>query len=419
VTESEDQRRRDWLAKVAAHPETTEADYAAAEASLSDDPPSTEQITNLVRLGFLSKEQEWVATLRCQTWNIWPESNVAEQRICIALEQATELRARLAVLSYVQRSAPECYVKEQTNVGPLLWDGETPGLHHVRDTILKAPEDAIELRLDHRYAYRGEVDICINFKFNGDLPAQLIEDLRAIAYSTMSLINLKLGDYLTPAAPFQLRKVFQGGQGQFTSMVALAVVSRSTIKQRTLEETISEIADIHRGSEYGEKLTIALELYAAHFTEQQVRVRFILLVIAMEALSKKSYKHQVARDLLDRWKEELKAEKDKYDRSSEEFKSLDDLHREIKWRAESSLGDGVRKLFAALPDVSNDERESLQRRAMAVYRQRSTLVHEGYMPIDDLPGLEKEARELVEILFRSVIERTIPKDEGWNERDDS
>jgi hypothetical protein len=37
-----------------------------------------------------------------------------------------------------------------------------------------------------------------------------------------------------------------------------------------------------------------------------------------------------------------------------------------------------------------------------VYDKRSTLVHDGYLPTDELSTLEREARELLEMLFLSV-----------------
>ncbi|MFF2026987.1 hypothetical protein ACFVW2_35025, partial [Streptomyces sp. NPDC058171] len=128
----------------------------------------------------------------------------------------------------------------------------------------------------------------------------MIEALRATAYAVMSLLNLQLGDYLTPTAPFQLRKVLPGGGGGFESEILLAVHARQTLKEETLAQTITSIANVILGSVYGEKLRVALELYAAHFTEHQVRVRFLLLVIAIEALAKSTAKYQVAIDLLGR-----------------------------------------------------------------------------------------------------------------------
>jgi hypothetical protein len=47
-------------------------------------------------------------------------------------------------------------------------------------------------------------------------------------------------------------------------------------------------------------------------TEQQVRVRFLLLVIAMESLPKPTGKHQVAIDLPGRWHQDLETEMSRF-----------------------------------------------------------------------------------------------------------
>ena len=42
---------------------------------------------------------------------------------------------------------------------------------------------------------------------------------------------------------------------------------------------------------------------------------------------------------------------------------------------------------------------------MRVYDKRSSLVHDGYLPADELPELESEARELLEKVFVCAIEQ--------------
>lgn len=355
----------------------------------------------------MPQPNEYAAILRCQTWNVWPEKTGTEHRpFGIDYGASAALSARLIVLSYAQRSAPELYLKEETDLGPLLWDGDTRGLHRVRDTVLKAPEDVVKVTCQHRNVQRGEVDICINFRFDGKLPPPLIEALRATAYAIMSLVNLQLGDYLTPAAPFQLRKELPGGGSQMESTILHAVRARQILAKETLGPTLSSIANVLLDSVYGEKLRVALELYAAHFTEQQVRVRFLLLVIAMESLAKPTAKHQVAIDLLDRWRQELETEMKRFDSSSEEFRSLEALSRELGFRSEDSIRTQVRKLFASLPGVGAAEATELQRRALRVYDKRSTLVHDGHLPTEELSTLEAEARELLEKVFASAIEQS-------------
>lgn len=355
----------------------------------------------------MSQLDEYLAILRCQTWHVWPEKTGAECRsLSIGYGAPTALPARLIVLSYIQRSAPERYINEETKLGPLLWDGEMRGLHRVRDAVLKAPEDEIKVEWQYRNVHRGEVDICINFRFIGELPSPLIEALRATAYATMSLLNLHLHDYLTPAVPFQVRKVLPDGGGEIKATTTVAVHDRQILPKEALESTLSSIANVLFDSPYGEKFRVALELYAAHFNEQQLRVRFLLLVIAMEALAKPSAKHQVVLDLLCRWRQELETELGKYESSTEEYRSLEALCRELLFRSEDSIRGQVRKLFANIPGLTPAEVDVLQRRALRVYDKRSVLVHDGYLPSQELSKLEIEARELVEKVFAVAIEQS-------------
>jgi hypothetical protein len=353
----------------------------------------------------VTSHDEYVAILRCQTWNVWPERCVAEDRnFVVDYGAEAPLRARLAILAYESRSAPERFTKEPTSIGQLVWDGETPGLHCIRDTVLKAPEDKIEVAWQHRNAYRGELDICINFRYLGEVPPALLETLRATANAVVSLINLRVQDFLTPAAPFQLRKVLPTGGGEMESSLLLSVHNRRTLTQDDLRATVSHVANALKRSVFGPKLVTALELYAAHFTESQARVRFLLLVVAIESLSTATQKHDSAIALLRRWELELADEMKRHAESSEAWQSLDALRRELGFRSDDSIRSQVRKLFAGLSGVSPDELAALQRRALRVYDKRSTLVHDGHLPIGDLIELERDARELLEQVLNSAIE---------------
>jgi hypothetical protein len=83
------------------------------------------------------------------------------------------------------------------------------------------------------------------------------------------------------------------------------------------------------------------------------------------------------------------------------FDSLDALANELVFRSEDSIRRQIRKLFASLPGTEEESAE-LQRRALRVYGKRSTLVHDGHIPAEELPDLEIEARELLEIVFTNA-----------------
>jgi hypothetical protein len=349
--------------------------------------------------------QGYTSVLRCQTWNVWPaEAEIDHKPFSIKYGDSETLPARLVVYSYVPQSPLEQQSDEETKTGFTVWTGKALGPHSIWDGLLAPPDDKFEIKVKHRRAYRGEVDICINFAFEGELPDALVEAIRTYSYSIISLLNIQLKDYLIPAAPVQIISALADGRTQFATKFNVHCEAWKALEVDTIRADLANCAGTLLSSSYGDKLRVALELYAAHFTEQQARVRFLLLVIAMEALAPSTEKHQVALDLLGRWKQELETEKANYPPLSEEFKSLDALSRELNFRAEDSIRSQIRKLFTSLPEFGDAELADLQRRALKVYDKRSKLVHDGHLPVGELSGLEKEARQLLETLFASAVD---------------
>ena len=365
-----------------------------------------------------SQINEYKAILRCQTWGIWPDKiGFEDQSFFIEYGMPEPQPARLAVICYPRRQDPKKYGNEETYIGPLLSIGQTHGvengqsyrLHQIGNAVLMAPEDEMQLLLASRSAYFGEVDIHISFSLDSEPSAQLVEALRSTAYATMSLLNLQLRDFLTPAVPFQIIKYALDGTGNLEMSALVACHNRPVLEEEAVKTTLSGVANVLWKSSYGEKLGVALELYAAHFTEQQVRVRFLMLVIAMETLATPTPKHAVVIDLLCRWQQEIAQEMEKCPPASEEFQSLKALYRELGFRSSDSIRSQVRKLFAGLQCSSPAESNELQRTALRIYDKRSTLVHEGSLPIDELKRLEFEARDLLERLFKATIQEATSK----------
>jgi hypothetical protein len=143
----------------------------------------------------------------------------------------------------------------------------------------------------------------------------------------MALLNIHLRDFLTPALPCQIRRLTDDGNADVKFVRTIAVQNRQELAVDALGQPLSEIASFPLGPMNSEKFLTSLELYAAYFNERQARVRFILLVIAMEALAEASPKDQAALDLLSRWRVELDEEKAKHDDASEAYHSLDALSR--------------------------------------------------------------------------------------------
>lgn len=351
---------------------------------------------------------QWDGILRCKTFNVWPTETTSElPPLEIDYGAASPISVQTFVHAWAPKLKPEVNEIEPTQLGHRLWDGAQPGLQHVWDAILLGVGEQVQLaQPDPRPAHRGELDIQLSFEFDEDPSMPLVEALRTHAFEILALLNLGLGDFLTPTMPFQIRKVLPDNEVECDLDFKVEVRPRQILEGGVLGDLLMGIAHFLSDPSYQPKFRIALELYAAHFTELEVRVRFILLVIAMEALAEATEKHSVATTLIDRWKQELKAERARYEKASEEYRSLDALYQEIQFRGDISLGERVRKQFAVLPGITDEERKALQDRAMIVYRKRSKLVHEGRVPVEELPDLEHEARELVEMLLVSAIDQS-------------
>jgi len=305
------------------------------------------------------------------------------------------------------RSDAASFVREATDVGPELPNDLLLGLHRVGDSFLKAPQDVFPLVPPVRHAMRGELDIILAFEFDEEpLPPALAERLRDTAYEVMALLNVHLRDFLIPAMPFQIRKLTEDGHANVKFNRTIAVQDRFDLDVDLLAHSLGDIASFLFGSINSDKFRTALELYAAHFNERQIRVRFLLLVIAMEALADESPKDQPALGLVERWIAEVNEEKAGHDSSSSEYRSLDSLGGQLNSLRSKSIGAQIGDLFDEVPGLTEAGLADMKKRAKAVYSRRSKLVHDGYVPPAELPDLEKEARNLVETLFRAAIARS-------------
>jgi hypothetical protein len=152
------------------------------------------------------------------------------------------------------------------------------------------------------------------------------------------------------------------------------------------------------------KVQTALELYGAHATEPSRKTRFLLFVMALEVLTVASPKHAVAAAVVDRWQQELNAEKERYVEGGEEHAALDALERELVFRRSESIRSQVRHLLVRVAGSDPIRWKELPKRGLRVYDKRSELVHEGTLPASELEELEAEAKLIAEtaiLFFRS------------------
>jgi len=207
------------------------------------------------------------------------------------------------------------------------------------------------------------------------------------------LVNLRLRDYLTPVAPLQIALV-AGSNRQFANATTVSVRERLDLTNRRQEinDVMKEFSTTLDDDPESARLQTALELYGTHFSERDAKTRFLLLIMALEALTIPTERPEIARTLLDRFHAELRDVRQQLSPDSHDAAALDALERELFFRRQDSIRSQIRKLVQRA--VPNDP-GSLARRALELYDKRSTLVHEGKLPASGLRAAEEETRRIV------------------------
>lgn len=150
------------------------------------------------------------------------------------------------------------------------------------------------------------------------------------------------------------------------------------------------------------KLKIALELYGAYYYESSANTKLLTLVMVLETLTVTSPKSQFTLDIIANWQKDVDRLKNQLESESEEFEALIALERELLFRKEKSLRSQVRALvFDTLQKSGTFHAREMAEKAVKVYDKRSTLVHEGALPIQDIQWAEKEAKEIVEAVLKA------------------
>jgi hypothetical protein len=150
------------------------------------------------------------------------------------------------------------------------------------------------------------------------------------------------------------------------------------------------------------KIKTALELYSSYYYESSANAKLLTLVMALETLTVSSPKSQFLLNLIANWQKDVDRLKNELESESEEFEALIALERELLFRKEKSLRSQVRALvYDALQRSGASYAREMAEKAVKVYDKRSTLVHEGALPIQDIQWAETEAKNIVEAVLKA------------------
>ena len=178
------------------------------------------------------------------------------------------------------------------------------------------------------------------------------------------------------------------------------VTTRAEDVVRVMTEGI-ETADVNVISREG-KVSIAIDLYLAHFYERSIRARFLTLMMILEVLAPVTEKHFIVQELISDWKAEIHeslacvSDPDAVD-------SLRALDRELEFRKETSIRRRVRQLVLDVAPLDDAGKNELATRVVNAYDIRSTLVHSGRIADSELREAFEVAFTTVKLLVRALL----------------
>jgi hypothetical protein len=175
------------------------------------------------------------------------------------------------------------------------------------------------------------------------------------------------------------------------------------IPSKRIFELLAEHSDFSKPSEpfNDDKLRVAVELYAAYFTESSPNARFLTLVMALETLAQGVSRPKTVLDLLKKWQNEV--EELKLSNSDSEINAvLDSLLNELLFKKENSIRSQIRSIVReTLMNTGELDAEQAARTATTVYDNRSTLVHKGKLDAHTLSQSTAEAKLIVERVLQA------------------
>jgi hypothetical protein len=149
------------------------------------------------------------------------------------------------------------------------------------------------------------------------------------------------------------------------------------------------------------KLRVALDLYNSFFREASANARFLTLAMALEALAPEEFKATEILALIDEWMAMVRTRMASLRSDSDEWFGYDSLVKELGFRREVSIRKKIRTLVrSTLTHQGDPDAEEVSARAVGIYDKRGKLVHDGFLPEQELSDVTTQLREIV----RRVIE---------------
>lgn len=154
------------------------------------------------------------------------------------------------------------------------------------------------------------------------------------------------------------------------------------------------------------RLNLALDLYAAYFTETTRNAKFLALIMALESLSTPISKNKADLDAIDKAEALIRGHIDGLPLGEEERAGLTKIIDTLRSQTNLSKTQQVKALVLRTLDyVDHPETEELADLAVKLYRKRGKLVHTGHIDKPELTELTMRSKDLVQAVLKSEFKR--------------
>lgn len=133
-----------------------------------------------------------------------------------------------------------------------------------------------------------------------------------------------------------------------------------------------------------ERLSLAIDLYAASLWETSRRARVVSLATSLEALIEPERVSEAALDHIEQLLEVFDSVRDRSTEDEEQSGELDRMRSRLAGLKQESISENLRKLATAHANVIGVTPEEARRNIVSAYSVRSKLVHDGYAPEDEI-----------------------------------
>jgi hypothetical protein len=144
------------------------------------------------------------------------------------------------------------------------------------------------------------------------------------------------------------------------------------------------------------KLKVSLDLYSAFFRETSANAKFLTLALALEALLPDELRSDALIAMINQWIDQVRATKVATEDAV--FKSeLTSLEGGLRFQKYRSISKKIREMIGdTLARGGYENPAGMARRAVEVYGDRSKLVHEGFLPPDQLGAATSDLKDILQ-----------------------